>query len=246
MRDGFRKNGKKLGVIGGMGPAASAEFLRLLTMKAPAETDQEHPVVFMVADTEIPDRSTAIMGAGPDPSEQLYRDFEQLAALGADLFAVPCNTAHYFIDRFEKPLPKPLIHIVEETVLASKAINPKGAWMLSTIGTMQSGLYQSYADKINYALHIPNARQRGRNTQSIIAVKANHFTRRGNRPEHCYRAVGKSLTCRMTACTESLWATMPSGLPGKSRIKPEASLLHRKGTLLQIGGHIKNANQALA
>ena len=160
MKDGFIKNGKKLGVIGGMGPAASAEFLRLLTLKAPAETDQEHPVVYMIADTELPDRSSAIMGKGEDPSQQLEDDFAKLALMGADIFAVPCNTAHYFIDGFERPLPRPLVHIVEETVLAARRLNPEGAWMLSTEGTMQSGLYQTYADKFNYNLYIPNEKQR--------------------------------------------------------------------------------------
>ena len=159
MKDGFIKTGKKLGVIGGMGPAASAEFLHILTKKSPAEIDQEHAVVYMIADTELPDRSSAILGKGSDPSAHLWNDFDKLAALGADIFAVPCNTAHYFIDRFEQPLPKPLVHIVEETVQAAKCLNPDGAWMLSTVGTMQSGLYQSYADKLGYKIYIPNQRQ---------------------------------------------------------------------------------------
>ena len=58
----YKKNGKKLGVLGGMGPAAAAEFLRQLAAKCPAATDQEHPVVYMIGDCEIPDRSTAIFG----------------------------------------------------------------------------------------------------------------------------------------------------------------------------------------
>ena len=62
-----KKNGKKLGVLGGMGSAASAEFLRILAALAPATTDQEHPVVYMIADSDIPDRSTAILGKGPSP-----------------------------------------------------------------------------------------------------------------------------------------------------------------------------------
>ena len=33
---GYHLNGNKLGVLGGMGPAAAAEFLRLLAVKAPA------------------------------------------------------------------------------------------------------------------------------------------------------------------------------------------------------------------
>ena len=53
----YKKNGKKLGVLGGMGPAAAAEFLRQLAAKCPAATDQEHPVVYMIGDCEIPDRS---------------------------------------------------------------------------------------------------------------------------------------------------------------------------------------------
>ena len=86
MKDGFVKTGKKLGVIGGMGPAASAEFLHILTKKSPAEIDQEHAVVYMIADTELPDRSSAILGKGADPSAQLRSDFDKLAALGAPEF----------------------------------------------------------------------------------------------------------------------------------------------------------------
>jgi hypothetical protein len=51
---------RKLGVLGGMGPAASAEFLRLLAVKAPASKDQEHPIVYMISDPQIPDRSSSL------------------------------------------------------------------------------------------------------------------------------------------------------------------------------------------
>ena len=67
----YKKNGKKLGVLGGMGPAAAAEFLRQLAAKCPAATDQEHPVVYMIGDCEIPDRSTAIFGKGESPAPVL-------------------------------------------------------------------------------------------------------------------------------------------------------------------------------
>ena len=57
----YVKNGKKLGVLGGLGPAAAAEFLRQLAIKCPANIDQEHPVIYMIGDCEIPDRGTAIL-----------------------------------------------------------------------------------------------------------------------------------------------------------------------------------------
>ena len=74
----YVKNGKKLGVLGGLGPAASAEFLRQLAAKCPANIDQEHPVVYMIADCEIPDRGTAIWAwragaAGLSPSPLLTK-----------------------------------------------------------------------------------------------------------------------------------------------------------------------------
>ena len=85
----YKKNGKKLGVLGGMGPAAAAEFLRQLAAKCPAATDQEHPVVYMIGDCEIPDRSTAIFGKGESPAPVLEARLRQLCDMGAEDWRCP-------------------------------------------------------------------------------------------------------------------------------------------------------------
>lgn len=210
----LRKNGKKLGVLGGMGSAASAEFLRILAAQAPANTDQEHPIVYMIADSEIPDRTEGILGLGPDPSDRMYKDLEQLAAMGADVLAVPCNTAHYFIDRFAKPLPRPLVHIVEETVKAAKELSPQGVWMLSTIGTWKTGLFQTYAKKHNLQLFFPTENQRDQIHKSIMEVKANRLPEAG---KLCKSVVEELWAAKdipvMLACTELPLAYVASGLP---------------------------------
>lgn len=167
---------KKLGILGGMGPAASAEFLRLLAVKAPANKDQEHPIVYMISDPQIPDRSSAILGQGEDPSERLKKDLFSLAEMGADIVAVPCNTAHYFIDRFREEITVPLVHIVEETLLAAKRLSPEGSWMLSTIGTQQCGLYQKYADDIDYKLWIPSSDISSAVQESSNLIKASKMS----------------------------------------------------------------------
>ena len=172
----YKKNGKKLGVLGGMGPAAAAEFLRQLAARCPAASDQEHPVVYMIGDCELPDRSTAIFGEGESPAALLEAHLNKLCELGADVLAVPCNTAHYFIDDFRERLPQPLVHIIEETVLAAQRLNPGGAWMLSTHGTRASGLYQKYADKYGYTLFLPSDEQ---------AEKAQHFICKVGRLGQC-------------------------------------------------------------
>ena len=140
------KNGKKLGVLGGMGPAAAAEFLRVLAAKCPAATDQEHPVIYMIGDCEIPDRTQAILHGGATPLPKLKADLLRLCEMGADVLAVPCNTAHCFIDQFKEELPVPLVHIIDETVLAAQRLSPEGAWMLSTKATRATGIYQHYAE----------------------------------------------------------------------------------------------------
>ncbi|MEN6412280.1 MAG: amino acid racemase [Veillonellales bacterium] len=223
---------KKLGVLGGMGPAASAEFLRILAEEAPAETDQEHPIVYLISDSQVPDRSSAILGKGNDPTERLKADLLSLVQMGADLLAVPCNTAHYFIDQFRSELPVPLVHIVEETVLAAQRLNPEGCWMLSTVGTRQSGLYQKYAQGIGYQLWLPDSGTAARVQESINLVKAGKQTEAGA----LIRAVVLGLWRErdvpvMAACTELPLAYDASGLPPERTVSSLGALvdacLHR-------------------
>lgn len=218
-------NGKKLGVLAGMGPAAGAEFLRLLTIKAPASADQEHPVVYLLSDTQIPDRSPAILGKGPSPLQHIRSGLEQLIGMGADILACPCNSAHYFIDLFAEPLDKPLIHIIEETVLAAKSASPNGAWMISTLGTRQSGLYQKYADKHNYQLFIPNDAQAQLSQECIAYIKANEFGRAAKVMEQLVGELWQERdTLIMTACTELPLAYAVSSLPKDKEVSSLSAL----------------------
>lgn len=221
----FVKNGKKLGVLGGLGPAAAAEFLRQLAAKCPANTDQEHPVIYFLGDCEIPDRGTAIFGNGPSPLPKLKEDLLQLCVWGADVLAVPCNTAHYFIDQFADELPVPLVHIVEETVLAAQRMSPEGAWMLSTKGTRACGLYQKCAEEHGFTLHIPDEHQSDMAQEAIMYVKANKFAEAG---AICRELVEELWTERdlpvMTACTELPLAYDASGLPQERAVSSIGAL----------------------
>lgn len=219
------KNGKRLGVLGGMGPAAAAEFLRVLAAKCPATTDQEHPVVYMIGDADIPDRSTAIFGKGQSPLPKLKEDLLQLCHMGADVLAVPCNTAHFFIDQFKEELPVPLIHIVEETVLAAQRLSPEGAWMLSTKGTRATGIYQKYAAKHGFTLYIPNERQSDMAQQAINYVKANKLADAGAVTRTLVEELWQERELPvMTACTELPLGYDASGLPQERAVSSIGAL----------------------
>lgn len=213
------KNGKKLGVLGGMGPAAAAEFLRVLAAKCPAATDQEHPVIYMIGDCEIPDRTQAILHGGATPLPKLKADLLRLCEMGADVLAVPCNTAHCFIDQFKEELPVPLVHIIDETVLAAQRLSPEGAWMLSTKATRAIGIYQHYAEMHGLKLYIPNERQSDVSQEIITYVKANKMQKAGELMRELAAELWQEHDLPiMTACTELPLGYTASGLPEEKSV----------------------------
>jgi aspartate racemase len=145
-----------LGVLGGMGPSATADFLRVLAEKTPAHTDQEHPRMIVYSNTITPDRTTYILGKGPDPTEYIKNGLLTLVGWGADLLCVTCNTAHFFIDQFRDDIPKPIVHIIDETIIKSSEVSPNGAWLTATLGTMKTQLYQTHAKNSGYNFRIPS------------------------------------------------------------------------------------------
>ncbi len=216
---------KTLGVLGGMGPAAGAEFMRLLAEKAPATRDQEHPIIYMLSDPHVPDRIEAVLGTGPDPTERLRRDLLTIAGWKVDYLAVPCNTAHIFIDRFRDELPVPLLHIVEETVRSCQRQSPGGAWLLATEATCKTGIYQQYAQKIGYTFREVTPEMQKTVTEALTLVKA------GKMPESgiCMRNVVETLWRKedidiATACTELPLAYDASGLPADRSVSSLGAL----------------------
>ena len=205
---------KTLGVLGGMGPAAAAEFLRLLAEGSPVDCDQGHPRILMLSEPSIPDRSRAILGQGEDPTPCLRHELELLVSWGAGLLAIPCNTAHCFVDRFRSELSVPLVHIVEATVGEAKRKSPEGAWLLSTSGTRKSGLYAEYACRAEYRFRDPSDEQQERVQKSLTLVKAGKSQQAGK----LLRGVVEELWMEddvliVTACTELPLAYAVSGLP---------------------------------
>ncbi|MBQ6775371.1 MAG: aspartate/glutamate racemase family protein [Synergistaceae bacterium] len=206
---------KVLGVLGGMGPAACAEFLRILARDAPAKDDSQHPKIIMLSDPETPDRSDGLMGLGPDPLPVIRKNLLQLAEWGADILAVPCNTAHYFIDRFRDEIPVPLVHIVEATVEAAKELS-KGncSWLLATDGTQKSLIYPSYAEKVHYHFAKPSEEQQQKIQSCVRYVKAGDMKTAGEVMRDVVSELWRERDIPVTmGCTELPLAYEASGLP---------------------------------
>ena len=180
---------KTLGVLGGMGPAAAADFMRVLAERTPATKDQEHPRTILYSHTAIPDRTSFLLGKGPDPTEYIKDGLNTLIGWGADYLCVTCNTAHYFVDSFRDEIEKPIIHIVDETIRKCAEISPKGAWLTATLGTMRTGLYQKHAAECGYNFLIPSEELQVEIHEATDIVKAGKHKEAGEK----FRAIVEKL-----------------------------------------------------
>lgn len=136
---------KRLGILGGMGPAASAEFVNRLIAQTPAGCDQEHIPFVLWSDPTVPDRSTSLINRDDLPWDKLKAGILGLKSAGCDHIVIPCNTAHFWFDRLSQ-LGVPITHIVNSVAeeLKSQNIHRGTIGIIGTKATMSLGLYQHY------------------------------------------------------------------------------------------------------
>lgn len=132
---------KVIGIIGGMGPAATCDLMEKIIALTEASRDQEHLHMISDVNTAIPDRTAAILLGGEDPVPEMTRSAKRLAAAGAEVLIMPCNTAHYFYDRVAGRVGVPVLHMPRLTAEVLKKAGVKKAGVLATDGTIQSGVY---------------------------------------------------------------------------------------------------------
>ncbi len=133
---------KSIGILGGMGPLATADLLRKITLHTRAACDADHIRVFIDSNPAIPDRTAAILSGGADPVPEMTHALRSLEKCGADCIIMPCNTAHYFLPRLQALTGIPFISMQEATAKAcAAAYLGKTAAILGTRGTLKTRLY---------------------------------------------------------------------------------------------------------
>ena len=165
---------KIVGILGGMGPLATADLYRKIIMATPARCDQEHLHVVIEADPTVPDRSAFLQGIGEDPLPGLTRGAERLAAAGVDFIAMPCNTAHAFLPALRERVAVPFIDMIAETAARVRADYPEArrVGILATAATVGLGLYHSALREYGLAPVQPAEPIQRLVSAAIAAVKA--------------------------------------------------------------------------
>ena len=148
---------KTIGIIGGMGPLATVHLFERIVLRTKAQKDQDHIRVLIDSNTNIPDRTKAIISDGEDPVRELVNSAKILEKGGADFLIMPCNTAHYFIDEIKKSVNIPFLNMPEETVKYTydKYGKDTVVGIMATDGTIKSKIYENYYSKLGIKTVVP-------------------------------------------------------------------------------------------
>jgi aspartate racemase len=132
-----------VGVLGGMGPLATIDFMRKVLEATPAARDQDHVPMIVSCLPQIPDRTAAFRGAGDSPLDAIVNCGRRLESAGANLIVMPCNTAHLWFDEVKAQLQLPMLHLVDAALQEALAVaGPEvRLGLLATDATIASGLY---------------------------------------------------------------------------------------------------------
>lgn len=195
---------KMLGILGGLGPEATAYFYQLLIKRTQVSCDQDHIDLIINSRATTPDRTGYILGkGGKNPFDIMEKDAKRLVTFGADILAIPCNTAHFFYEMLNKSVSVPIFNMPLETVLWAKEQGAKKLGILATTGTIQTETYQRVCKEQNIEYSVPDAE----NQQAIMGIIYNQI-KQGKRADMfafnsaCRHLFNDGCDCLVLACTE--------------------------------------------
>lgn len=147
----------RIGILGGMGPSATVDFMDKLIRLTPATRDQQHLPVIVANLPHVPDRSSAILGHGEDPLPALLQGIDLLNRVEVGVVAIPCNSSHHWYAQMAERSNAPIIHIAQACVAAIPAVPHARIAILATRGALASGFYQAALQARGLEYVVPDA-----------------------------------------------------------------------------------------
>lgn len=203
------KEKKSIGILGGMGPEATAFMYHLFIKNTKVKTDQDHPLIIIYSNPKVPPRTDAIFKSGEDPVPYLIKGVSILKKSGADIIVMPCVTAHYFIQDVMKKLNFNFISLVDEAVkwTIDKMPNIKKIGLLSSSGTIKARIFHEAFEKRKIKLLTPLKSEQKIVMESIFGnrgIKAGYKTgiSRENILHIAHSLLNKGAEALIAGCTE--------------------------------------------
>ena len=152
---------KALGILGGMGPLATADLFTKIVTMTDADCDNNHIRIYIDNNAQIKDRTAAILHGGESPLPYLIESVKKLEQMGAECIIMPCNTAHYFLQSLQIQTKVPFLSMIAQAVRVAKKRYPgQKAGILATTGTLDAGVYSRAFNNEEVEVVLPNEEQR--------------------------------------------------------------------------------------
>ncbi|MDH5021362.1 cysteate racemase [Halobacterium rubrum] len=190
-----------LGVLGGMGPEATVDFMDKLVTATPAEVDQDHIETVVYNDPKIPDRNQAILEGAESPLPRLKRNVNRLEELGVDVLALPCNTAHYYFEDLASESDAALINMISRTREVIEEMGIESAGLLATETVMEAGVYDDeFAES---PVDLVEPADRDALMSCIYDIKRkNHQQAQDSYDEVIRQLMEREVSCLIVGCTD--------------------------------------------
>jgi aspartate racemase len=159
-----------IGVLGGMGPLATVDFMQKVIAATPAQRDQDHVPMLVYSVPQIPDRVAALSAGNDEPFPALVEGLRTLERGGVKLIVMPCNTAHAWFDRLAASVDVDLLHI-GDAVRQRTGDATETIALMATTGTVRAGFYQRYLTTARRRILLPTAAVQDLISQAIAAIK---------------------------------------------------------------------------
>lgn len=230
---------KVLGIIGGMGPEATVDLMRRIIRATPAQDDRDHIRMLVDSNPQVPSRIRALLeGTGESPVPALVAMARGLERAGADLLAMPCNTAHHYLEEIRASVRIPLLDMIRLTCERIVRENPQArrVGLLASTAVLRTDLYgKGFAPFGVERIH-PSEPRQAEVFAAIRAVKAGRF---GVEHRRALDAAGGELTARgaeavVVACTEL--SVVAAGLRLSVPVYDSAQVLAEAAVAEALGG----------
>jgi aspartate racemase len=164
-----------IGVLGGMGPLATVDFMQKVIQATPAQRDQDHVPMLVYSVPQIPCRVAALAAGNDAPLPAMIEGLRTLERSGAKLIVMPCNTAHAWFDQLAASVTVELLHI-GDAVRQRAGDAEETIALMATTGTIRAGFFQRYLASERRRIVLPTAAVQEQINQSIAAVKVGDLT----------------------------------------------------------------------
>lgn len=193
---------KIAGVLGGMGPDTTVDFMAKVIAATPAQKDQDHARLLVDQNPQVPNRQAALLGDGEDPGPAMAAMAVGLEKAGADFLVMPCNTAHAFAPAIIDAVSIPFVSIIDVTVDACAGFDTVG--VMATAGCLDARLYQDAFSTAGITPVLPSDAEVAEISRLAVEIKLGH---RDAQVRQRMRAVAEALLARgaqalVAACTE--------------------------------------------